>query len=137
MIVDPRPGRFNVSAATNTLPQRQAINTLQRRGLWSVPCAGVLIKALLRHAIEGKRGDGALSRGATTPHGQREQHQPVKFSSSAQIMCLVIGAPSLWTSTEGWTSARGEKSCRCEGRVRHELLPAAAPTLPGNGEMAK
>src|SRR5690348_4153171 len=33
-------------------------------------------------------------RGATTPHGQREQHQPVKFSSSAQIMCRVIGTPN-------------------------------------------
>jgi hypothetical protein len=33
-------------------------------------------------------------RGATTPHGQWEQHQPVKCSSSAQIMPLVIGAPS-------------------------------------------
>lgn len=32
-------------------------------------------------------------RGATKPHGQREQHQPVKFSSSAQIMCLFIAIP--------------------------------------------
>jgi hypothetical protein len=32
-------------------------------------------------------------RGATTPHGQREQHQPVKCSSSAQIMCLFIAIP--------------------------------------------
>jgi len=70
---------------------------LQRR-LSIVLYAGVLVKALLRHAIEGERGDGALQ---AWPHGQWEQHQPVKFSSSAQIMCRIIGTSGLWTSAEG------------------------------------
>jgi len=42
---------FNASAATNML---------LRRRLSGVVCAGVLVKAFLRHAIEGERRDGAL-----------------------------------------------------------------------------
>src|SRR2546425_1121995 len=51
----------------------------------------MLFKRFLRKAVEGERGDGALEpRGAVRPHGQWEQHQPVKSSPSTQIKCLFI-----------------------------------------------
>jgi hypothetical protein len=70
-------------------------------------------------------------RGATTLHGQCEQHQPVKFSSSAQIMCLVIGTP-IFVEIRRKDDFRGrrEELQIMRGRARHELLPAAGRHSP-------
>jgi hypothetical protein len=52
--------------------------------------AKVLFKRFLRKAVEGERCHGALETRSGRPHGQWEQHQPVKSSPSTQINRLLI-----------------------------------------------
>src|SRR5215467_4536935 len=105
LILDPPVGEVQRPRKPPKRSYNDAVSrVLCAQACWSKPSCATRLKASAATVLS--------RRGATTPHGQREQHQPVKFSSSAQIICLVIGTPSLWTSSEGWTSAGGEKSCR-------------------------
>ena len=102
MILDPADGRFNMSASLNML--------LQRR-LSIVLYAGVLVKALLRHAIEGERGDGALQ--------AWRDYAPRAMGATPACEVFVFGPNHvshhryLWIVDFGGrsTSAGGENSC--------------------------
>jgi len=85
MILAPADGRFNASARLQHDPT--AISRLFcAQACWSKVSCATRLNASAATVLSG--------RGATTPHGQWEQHQPVKCSSSAQIMCRVINTPS-------------------------------------------
>jgi hypothetical protein len=69
-----------------TLYNDAVSRVLRAQACWSKPSCATRLKATAATVLS--------SRGATTPHGQWEQHQPVNLSSSAQIMCRVIGTPN-------------------------------------------
>ena len=100
--------------ATKGRGRRSVADWYLASGLFLVSAARavVLLEALLGNAVKCERRNGALQARGVKPQLQWEQHQPVNVSSSIQIMCLFIGCAQFWISTEGWTSARGEKSRR-------------------------
>jgi hypothetical protein len=83
-----------------------------RRPSFGVQDVGVLVKGLLRYAVERERGEGALqvrSHHASRAVGAAPAREFVVLCSDHVLSPVHL---ALWTSTEGWTSGRGEKSCR-------------------------
>ena len=92
-----------------------ATNMLLGRRLSNVVCAGVLFEALLRHAIEGERGDGALQAwGDHAPRAARATPAGEVFVFSPDHVS--IHRPSLIVNANG-TRARGGERKRVPERA--------------------
>jgi hypothetical protein len=74
-------------------------------------------------------------RGAVIPHGQWEQHRPVKSSSSTQIKRFLIHLlpfAYVWDWISGATGGTHQ-----EASAEGELLPVAADNFPWNRRETK
>ena len=69
---------------------------LLRRRLASIVRACVLVKTLLRHAVEGERGDGALqARGDNAP-------MALRAAPAGEVLVFSPNHASLHTNTYAW-----------------------------------
>ena len=96
------------------------------------------VKALLCLTVERERGNGALQAWG--------DHAPQALRATPTCEFLVFSPDHVTfhrthlyscNSAEREISARREELQRMRGRARHELLPAAAPTLPRKGKAEK
>ena len=113
------------------------MGTLGRCLLLKVPTAGVPVKPLLCLTVERERGDGALQSWSD------DAPQALRATPTREFLVFCPDHVTchrytyiVYFSGRG-ISARREELQMMRGRASHELLPAAAPTLPRNGKGGK